>query len=270
MNLQVLKKSRKQPLAGDVFTYRIDEHYRFGLVVLAGEKLFGVEDMLLVYLYSYKSEQPSLDRQLNCEDLLVPPLVTYDGPWTRGFFETIGHLPISSQDLLKKHCFADYDGIRFYDEFWNKLPGRSEPCGEKGIFTERGIDQMLSEALGLRIPTDEDYMEAGSDDGQDEDSAESHFVEIVFNPEDLAASGIEDLMTVEEALDEAFEETDGKARWTGNGISEDLVHVDVEVDRGYLKQTAKLIRKVLKKLQAPASTYLNVDGKRQELDLLVD
>lgn len=267
MNLQVLKKSRKKPVAGDIFVFKIDDHFRFGLVVSTEATAGFGENFILVYLYDYISSSPLLDHELSTDHLLIPPIVSAYPLWTHGYFQTIDSRRIEQQEILRQHCFGEPDEDKYYDEFGNRLKEKSEPCGLPGLVTERGIDEELSKALGLRIPTDEDYMGIVREDDTDEDSDEPHFVEIMFNPEDLQESGIEDLMTIEDALDDAFAKAGGFASWSGNGISADFVHIDLEVKRDSLDKALKLIGKVLKKLRASVSTYVNVNGKRKELNL---
>jgi hypothetical protein len=266
MNLAVLVRSRKRPTPGDVFVFKIDSFYRFGLVVSAKIPIGGIPKGILIYLYDYVSESPSLDKPLTLDHLLIPPIITHDELWKDGYFMNVTRLRSNEQQLLAKHCFVSLSTGKLFDENGERMSARVEPCGIYGLTTERGVDEEISKALGLRIPTDEEYLRgAGADieDDEDEDAC-THFVQITFVPDDLNKSPIEDLSSVEEALDAAL--ADGPiGEWSGNGLSQDLVHIDVEIDRGSLEEGIKRISRVLRRLQAPASTYLLIDGKRRDV-----
>jgi hypothetical protein len=153
--MSVIKGSRPTIRRGDVFIFQIPKgSYRFGLVV--GADLQKPETPWvgahLVYLYDYEApEVPSAPRSLSLDHLLTAPLFVGRANWTRGYFLTIGHHEIESDDLLSSSCFMVRRGI-YCDERGRALASRSEPCGLWGLWGIPGIDEELSERLGLDSP----------------------------------------------------------------------------------------------------------------------
>ena len=151
--MRVLRPSREKREPGDVFVYQMpDELYRFGRLIARGVAVGGFEPspiQHLVYFYrgesSSKSDLPNL-QQLN---LLVPPLVVNQKPWTLGYFERVARLPISSGESLASHCFRDSLRGRFFDEHGHQLDRSVEPCGEWALQSYRTVDDALSAALGF-------------------------------------------------------------------------------------------------------------------------
>jgi hypothetical protein len=90
---------------------------------------------------------------MTTERLLVPPMMTNNLPWSRGYFQTLVNLPIEAGEALSRHCFRSSAG-RYYDELTNELPGAIEPVGEWGLASFRSIDDIVSSALGLTLAPD--------------------------------------------------------------------------------------------------------------------
>jgi hypothetical protein len=70
-------------------------------------------------------------------------------PWTKGYFETVGHSPIVEGDLLAQHCFLSAARGRYFDENFNELPGPVEPCGDWALSSYRWLDDQIADALGV-------------------------------------------------------------------------------------------------------------------------
>ncbi len=147
-NLRVLRPSRKRRRPGDIFVYKMpDGLFRFGRLIATDASPLGVPANL-VYFYRRASHSAQPVAGVSPHELLVPPVITNQKPWTLGYFEVVESRPLESCDRLLRHCFRDTRG-QYFDEHGNQLPERLEPCGEWGLHSYRTIDDLLSDALGL-------------------------------------------------------------------------------------------------------------------------
>ncbi len=113
-----------------------------------------MNDVVLVYIYKVRSEAKRLPplAELRPTNLLLPPLMINRLPWSRGYFETIGNLPLGDEDALPRHTFRRFTG-QYFDEYNNQLSQPNEPVGEYGLQSYLTIDDAISDALGYpRIP----------------------------------------------------------------------------------------------------------------------
>lgn len=157
MNMQVLRRSRKEPQEGDIFAYKIKgRRYGYGRVIRLHTKIGGFEDVILLYIYRAfsrtKEKIPTLDKR----SLFLPPLGTNRRPWTMGYFETIESRPLKPRDVLPVHCFEDdtYLPTRYVDEFGRRLKRKSKPYDSNGLDSFRTIDVQISLELGIRPSAD--------------------------------------------------------------------------------------------------------------------
>ncbi|MFK4084041.1 immunity 26/phosphotriesterase HocA family protein [Kribbella sp. NPDC020789] len=149
--MQVLKASRSKLRRGDVFALQPrGRRYLFGRIVDTETIIGPMTDCLLIYVYRVQSEVKELPAaaELMPVNLLLPPMMTNRLPWSRGYFETIGHQEIDPGMTLDVHCFRGPDG-RFYDEKSHELPGPVEPVGVHALKSHRTIDDAVSKALGI-------------------------------------------------------------------------------------------------------------------------
>lgn len=161
-NLEMLTPSRKRLNVGDVFALKPKGHpYYFGRVIrLDAIGLAG--GAILIYIYNAKSDDKGSIPVLDKRHLLIAPTMINRLPWSRGYFETVANLPLSDEDILHPHCFEDdwrhvlFPGspIIYRDEYGNRLPGRTEPCGIYGLGSFRTVDDDVSEALGIPLAPD--------------------------------------------------------------------------------------------------------------------
>lgn len=149
-NLEILRRSRRKPRAGDVFAMLPpDGRYLFGRVVRTDA--MGPMDALLIYVYAERSDKKEAPETLSPHALLFPPAFTNTLGWTHGRFETIENRPLQPGEVLERHCWC-VDG-RYFDEDWNMVSSRTEPCGVGGLASYRRLDDKISDALGIpRIP----------------------------------------------------------------------------------------------------------------------
>ena len=131
---------------GDIFVMRPpDERFLFGRVIRTDA--LGPMKALLIYVYEDRAEEKTPTASLSPSSLLIPPVFTNRRGWTHGVFETIETRPLEADDVLNQHCFHA-DG-RFYDENWQPLEQKSEPCGTGGLVSFEGLDDEISDALGI-------------------------------------------------------------------------------------------------------------------------
>ena len=159
MNMRELNKSRKVPREGDIFALQvIDGEFLFGRVINTKTRIGNFDDVIMVYIYDVlsntKHDVPILDKR----QLLIPPLGTNRQPWYKGYFETIVRGPLAIDDILERHCFEDISPVDsrvtgYYDEQYNRLKKRTDPCGVFGLAGYTSIDADISKALGLPLPT---------------------------------------------------------------------------------------------------------------------
>lgn len=162
-NFVVRKRSRKKPVEGDLFTCTLsDGMHLWGRVVKTPVVAAWFEGCILVYIYSYRSDDSTLipveARQVP-SGLLIPPVMIDVGPWRAGVFETVANAPLEEGEVLHAHCFRDIDPSgRFFDEMSNEIEPQSGDEIEVGVFALRShytIDYDISRALGLPVVEDE-------------------------------------------------------------------------------------------------------------------
>lgn len=149
-NLQVLKRSRRRPAAGDVFVMLPpDDRYLVGRVIR--NDVLGPASATLIYIYADRRDSKRAPVVLDQTALLIPPVITNALGWDNGIFETVDHRPITGGETLARHCF--FAAGRYYDEDLNPLPARVEPCGVGGVMSYRMLDDLVSDALRIaRVP----------------------------------------------------------------------------------------------------------------------
>ncbi len=152
MNLQPVTTSRQRPLTGDIFTMRLPgDRYLFGRVVnTEANPGWDNSRAILIYIYRLVANEPALPdpAELQPDRLLVAPIMTNKLPWSKGYFETVGHFELASGDVLRQHCFRSANG-KYYDETSTELPAEVQPCGDWGLHSYRTIDEEVSDALGI-------------------------------------------------------------------------------------------------------------------------
>jgi hypothetical protein len=129
-----------------------DGLYRFGRLVARNIAVGGFEPspvQHLVYFYRGESATKDVVPDLGNLDLLLPPLVVNQKPWTLGYFERVARVPITADQKLHTHCFRDALRGRYFDETGAELASASEPCGEWALQSYRTVDDALSSALGF-------------------------------------------------------------------------------------------------------------------------
>jgi hypothetical protein len=156
MNLQVLKKTRRKPEAGDIFAMLPPDAggYLFGRVIQTNANPLGVGGGILIYVYQPRSQGKETVPVLFRDQLLIPPMITNRLGWSRGYFEFLEHHDLGRMDRLRQHCFKDSRGL-FFDEQGSRLTTEVPPVGEWGLHSYRTIDDEISSALGIPLSVSE-------------------------------------------------------------------------------------------------------------------
>lgn len=156
-NIRVLKPYRGRIKVGDVFIVQMpDNTYVYGRVVEAEIEAAGFPNSYLVYFYAYRSKKKGLPerRFLQADQLLLGPVFINRLPWSRGYFEKIGNVPLESGDRLKTECFWDAMTQKHLDIRGEPVRRPVKPYGDYGLSSYRTVDDKLSEALGFPLAPD--------------------------------------------------------------------------------------------------------------------
>lgn len=106
-----------------------------------------------MYVYRVRAKEKLPVPELLRGQLLVPPLMTNNRPWTMGYFEFLEKRDLGPMDRLPQHCFEDSRGWHF-DERGNRLSHKVDPVGDWGLHSFRTIDDAVSKALGIPLSPD--------------------------------------------------------------------------------------------------------------------
>jgi hypothetical protein len=158
-NIRVQRRSRKRLQPGDVFAVQLlDGQYIFGRVIRT-DATWGLSPdtatAILIYLYRQCSPDKALPERgaMQPRDLLVPPVMINRLAWSRGYFETIGHLDLEEGAVLTQHCFRRSNG-QYFDDNGQQLSRAVEPVGIHGLHSFRTVDDLISDALGFARASD--------------------------------------------------------------------------------------------------------------------
>jgi len=142
--------SRRQRKAGDyfVFSVRPDDYY-WGRIISRDGIVGGWKKATLVYLYNACSLSMEVRPLLSKENLLIPPIFSLSMLWSCGYFHKVSNEPLYPDDVLDQHCFHVPGTDQYRDGFGKLLAGRLEPCGCETLYSQIGVDDLISGALGL-------------------------------------------------------------------------------------------------------------------------
>ena len=156
-NMRHFLPSRKRRKPGDLFAFQMPDE-RWGYIRFAkdGCSVGFFPDVNLLYVYAYRSQQLEVPdrRHLTPDLLLLPPQLTNNLGWVRGYFVFVDHLPIQPGDLHPRHCFWSAASRAYYDEYSRPLDIPFDPIGTFGVTSYSMIDLQVSHALGIPHPHD--------------------------------------------------------------------------------------------------------------------
>ncbi len=160
VNFQMQRPSRAKLHPGDIFTMRIpDGHYLFGRVVRTDAECFA-PGCILIYVFRYLSDSPTVPARLLVKDLLIPPKTMNRLGWSRGYLMTLERRPFADGERMPVHYFKERrrgpNGeplLTFVDEDRQPLgePPMGTMVGWAGLGNYRTLDDDVSRALGIPL-----------------------------------------------------------------------------------------------------------------------
>lgn len=155
LNLEILKKSRIKTKPGDIFVFKPKGYdYYFGRTIdINADCGFG-PGAILIYIYNITSRDKYSIPKLDKSNLLLPPLMINNLPWSKGYFEIVGNSPLVKEDIFEIHCFKSLHTGEYYDERANKLDKEYQPIGIKGLSSYKSFDDKISKKLGIPLAPD--------------------------------------------------------------------------------------------------------------------
>ena len=150
MDLIKLQPSRKKPKEGDVFIIQPKEDVFFlGLVVKAKMALNDpiMNGGHLIFIFNYLSRKKEIPENLLSYDLLISPQIVNNQGWLKGYFETIGTIPINSQDIEKNYGFWDIVTKQYVDELGKPLPSEPNMFSDYGLGSYGSVSVAIKETL---------------------------------------------------------------------------------------------------------------------------
>ncbi|MEV6795458.1 hypothetical protein AB0M87_26490 [Streptomyces sp. NPDC051320] len=67
--------------------------------------------------------------------------------WNKGYFRTVAHAELTSDDLLEEHCFYDAYYKDYVNENDERISQRSDPCGSFALSNFEYFQQEIEAAL---------------------------------------------------------------------------------------------------------------------------
>jgi len=150
--MKAYSPSRKTIRAGDIFAVSFPalKGWVWGRVIRTDASALGVPTAILVYFYRIITPDTATIPLLSVDRLLIPPTMINKKPWHLGYFVTIASRPLLESDMLAQHCFFDKAMNIYYNEHYQVVLKRSEPCGSLGLASYRSADDEL---IRITAPT---------------------------------------------------------------------------------------------------------------------
>jgi hypothetical protein len=265
-NLQFLKKSRKREKPGDIFCLKIlPDAYHFGRVICVDAIGGGFEKTKLLYFYSNTSLTCSEIPVLSKDELIIPPVTMDSSGWLDGYFMTLKNEPLREEDALDIHCFWSDTHKKHFNEYWEPLARRYEPCGTSGFMNIHYIDWTLSEVLGL--PYESSKLEDSIDDydgyivlPRDTVNEQTVTVSIRLGPEPVGVQEQPGRDEIEDRLEDEFHP--GKlAEHYASGTFAAYCHMDYDVAPGQYPEVYRIIEQVLSEFNVTNYRILVVEAE---------
>lgn len=261
-NLMVIKPVRRKPRTGDIFVCNMrGERWIAGRVVHMDCLMMSHEpgQEPLIYFYKMPVTDPTSIRVPIEPNLLLPPIAACTEPWSIGLFMTVDNAPLLPEERLSRHVFLqglprekwnDPDA-KFCDEYCHATPPPrpGELWERSGMWTYRGIDNLVSQALG--VPLVPWRVEASEQCGSDE------VILIIPGDEDDSR----DIMDLEQLVERAIEGVRG-ASIEGHGQDMAQGCVDIRVVAKRPKIVAASIALAAREWDLPKGSYMLVGGRK--------
>ncbi len=150
MELIKMKPSRKKPKEGDVFIIQPKEDlYFYGKVIRTEipSKNIMVNGWNLIYVYKKVSKNIVMPDCLDVNELLIPPQIVNNQGWLKGYFQTIGSLPVTDEDKSINYGFFDFKTKKYVDEEGQPLGYKPEMWVDYGIGSYGSVAADIKAAL---------------------------------------------------------------------------------------------------------------------------
>ncbi|MCA3006373.1 MAG: hypothetical protein LW650_05575 [Planctomycetaceae bacterium] len=169
--LEFLKRTRQPRPAGELFCIKFRKKgYVAGRVIAnncaidseiiqRGASIQLHKQAHLIYIYKGVFKTTEFASPTETDELLIHPIICLTG-WSQGYFLPLRVEKEGEFERLPVHCFShmlhDYrkkqNYLEFCDEKGKKLSKCYQPSGPFGIFTHRGVEQLVAEAHGWPFP----------------------------------------------------------------------------------------------------------------------
>ncbi len=150
MDLIKMKASRKKPKEGDVFVIQPKSSlYVYGKVIRTKipSKNIMVNGWNLIYVYKNVSDTMKMLNYLDANQLLIPPQIVNNQGWLKGYFETIGTLPVTEEDKSVKYGFLDFKTKEYVNEEGKILGYKPDMWIDYGIGSYGSVASDIKESL---------------------------------------------------------------------------------------------------------------------------
>jgi hypothetical protein len=273
-NLAVLKKSRREPEAGDVFAMRIDPlGWFFGRVVRTDAQTSPFADgwkANLIYIFRFAHTKANPPDRLKIDDLLIPPILIADEPWLMGRFVHIENRSFKEDELVTRHCFESpiFGNPKYFDDNGKELPSKLSPCGFLALTTLHGLDNEISRAIGIPPARQDD--DEGAEGAKASTSAE--FAGECSVSLYVPTSADADVAAIEKQLEETLKAAK-VGEWEGHGFDLEKKLFDVRFEGPSGIKLLMMLSKAIKKLRPPlpAGWYVTAtplpDGEEEHVNL---
>lgn len=149
--------SRKKVVPGDIFSIKIPDGYLLGRVIATDARSSEWDEphLHLIYIYNGLRENPInfKPEDFRPPSLLIPPVLTNHLAWSRGYYKTIGHLPLSEEDVLVQHAFREPGTNKLWNEEARPVDESSVQdasiIGVQAVQSYLTTENRVSLALGL-------------------------------------------------------------------------------------------------------------------------
>ncbi|MGG7523012.1 Imm26 family immunity protein [bacterium BS0013] len=130
------EKQKKWPKEGDVFYFQLnDGRLGYGMVSLGKIDVGPFNNAIVIYLYNNFTSSLQEDVKLAKDNLLLPPIITDNSCWKKGYFVTFKTIETSEVDVLSQHYFKNPVRNKIYDQHGVEIdsPIENMPIGEESI-----------------------------------------------------------------------------------------------------------------------------------------
>lgn len=145
-----MNPSRKKPKEGDIFVIQPKENvYFYGKVIRTN--LPSTNGMIrgwnLIYIYRRPIKQIILPDFLDPKQLLIPPQIVNNQGWLKGYFQTIGNVPVTLKDISQDYGFLDHITKKYVDEEGRFLSHKPSTYTDYGLGSYGIVGYDVQEAL---------------------------------------------------------------------------------------------------------------------------